>query len=46
MAAQELDVAMIDECAHELRHVGDALYWRYRLLEILIRNYGAMNAIK
>ena len=26
-------------CAHELRKVGDILDWRYKLLEILTKNY-------
>lgn len=32
--------------AQELRQIGDALYWRYKLLEILIRNYKATQKIK
>ncbi|KAI4792054.1 hypothetical protein KUCAC02_033637 [Chaenocephalus aceratus] len=31
--------ATIDTCAYELRQVGDSFYWRYKLLEILLRNY-------
>lgn len=32
--------------ARELRQIGDVLYWRYKLLEILIRNYKATHKIK
>lgn len=28
--------ASVVQCAHELRKVGDILYWKYKLLEILI----------
>lgn len=36
--------ATVKHCAHELRKVGDALDWRYKLLEILTKNY--KNVIK
>lgn len=32
--------------ARELRQLGDALYWRHKLLELLIRNYKAAHGIK
>lgn len=41
---EELQIAV--EVAHELRQLGDALYWRYKLLELLIRNYRAAHRIK
>ncbi|XP_040929197.1 phorbol-12-myristate-13-acetate-induced protein 1 [Betta splendens] len=31
--------AAIDLCARELREIGDGVYWKYKLLEILIKNY-------
>lgn len=38
--------ATVDYCAHELRQVGDSLYWRYKLLDILIKNYKTVTKIK
>ncbi len=38
--------ATVDHCAHELRQIGDRLYWRYKLLEILIKNYKTVTNIK
>lgn len=32
--------------AHELRQIGDTLYWRYKLLEILIKNYETVSKIR
>ncbi|KAI4809765.1 hypothetical protein KUCAC02_018630 [Chaenocephalus aceratus] len=32
--------------AYELRQVGDGFYWRYKLLEILLRNYHNVTKIK
>lgn len=32
--------------AHELRQIGDTLYWRYKLLEILIKNYKTVSKIR
>lgn len=41
------DLPTADElCARELRQVGDKLYWRYKLLEMLLKNYEAVNQIK
>ncbi|XP_071322434.1 phorbol-12-myristate-13-acetate-induced protein 1 [Trachinotus anak] len=45
MASHDL-TAVVDHCAQELRQVGDKLYWRYKLLEILIKNYKAVSTIK
>ncbi|XP_074474973.1 phorbol-12-myristate-13-acetate-induced protein 1 [Sebastes fasciatus] len=45
MARHDL-TATIDHCAHELRQVGDGLNWRYKLLEILIKNYKTVTKIK
>ncbi|XP_037609345.1 phorbol-12-myristate-13-acetate-induced protein 1 [Sebastes umbrosus] len=45
MARHDLS-ATIDHCAHELRRVGDELNWRYKLLEILIKNYKTVTKIK
>ena len=28
--------AHVVECAYNLRHFGDRLYWRYKLLEMLL----------
>lgn len=42
--AKEPPIAV--EVAHGLRELGDALYWRYKLLELLIRNYKAAHRIK
>ncbi|XP_037835302.1 phorbol-12-myristate-13-acetate-induced protein 1 [Kryptolebias marmoratus] len=40
MASQDIDfTAVVELCARELRLVGDQLYWRYKLLEILVNNY-------
>lgn len=36
----------INHCAYELRQVGDGLHWRYKLLEILIKNYKTVTKIK
>ncbi|KAJ4933494.1 hypothetical protein JOQ06_030322 [Pogonophryne albipinna] len=38
--------ATIDTCAYELRQVGDGFYWRYKLLEILLKNYHNVTKIK
>ncbi|KAL3041242.1 hypothetical protein OYC64_019443 [Pagothenia borchgrevinki] len=38
--------ATIDTCAYELRRVGDGFYWRYKLLEILLKNYHNVTKIK
>lgn len=40
------DLDLVDICAHELREVGDKLYWRFKLLEILIKNYKTVTKIK
>ncbi|XP_067340924.1 phorbol-12-myristate-13-acetate-induced protein 1 [Channa argus] len=45
MARSEL-AAIVDLCAHELRQVGDEFYWRYKLLEILLKNYKTATEIK
>ncbi|XP_070845570.1 phorbol-12-myristate-13-acetate-induced protein 1 [Chaetodon trifascialis] len=45
MADQDL-TATVDHCAHELRQIGDRLYWRYKLLQILIQNYKTVTKIK
>lgn len=34
------------EVARELRRLGDALYWRYKLVEILTKNYTAVAKVK
>lgn len=36
----------VDLCARELRLVGDKLYWKHRLFELLIKNYKAVTKIK
>ncbi|XP_041915815.1 phorbol-12-myristate-13-acetate-induced protein 1 [Alosa pseudoharengus] len=36
----------IIECAHQLRKIGDLLDWKYKLLDILIRNYQQAAKIK
>lgn len=33
----------VDLCALMLRQTGDELYWRYKLLELLIKHYQSMN---
>lgn len=38
--------ATVELCARELRQVGDKLYWRYKLLEILLKNYETVTKIK
>uniref|UniRef100_A0A3B5RFA9 Phorbol-12-myristate-13-acetate-induced protein 1 n=1 Tax=Xiphophorus maculatus TaxID=8083 RepID=A0A3B5RFA9_XIPMA len=38
--------AAAELCARELRQVGDKLYWRYKLLEMLLKNYETLNKIK
>ncbi|XP_059214623.1 phorbol-12-myristate-13-acetate-induced protein 1 [Centropristis striata] len=45
MASPDL-TATVEFCALELRQVGDGLFWRYKLLEILIRNYKTVTKIK
>ncbi|XP_050928767.1 phorbol-12-myristate-13-acetate-induced protein 1 [Lates calcarifer] len=45
MATNEI-AAVVDLCALELRQIGDGLYWRYKLLEILIKNYKTVTKIK
>ncbi|XP_075312724.1 phorbol-12-myristate-13-acetate-induced protein 1 isoform X1 [Odontesthes bonariensis] len=40
------EVAAVVLCAHELRQIGDEIYWRYKMLEILIRNYNTVTQIK
>ncbi|XP_075312725.1 phorbol-12-myristate-13-acetate-induced protein 1 isoform X2 [Odontesthes bonariensis] len=42
----EQEVAAVVLCAHELRQIGDEIYWRYKMLEILIRNYNTVTQIK
>lgn len=42
----DLPAAAVVNCGKELRQVGDELYWRYRLLEILIRNYKNVTKVK
>ncbi|XP_072227921.1 phorbol-12-myristate-13-acetate-induced protein 1 [Leuresthes tenuis] len=44
MSEQEVDAVVF--CARELRQIGDELYWRYKMLEILIRNYKTVTQIK
>lgn len=34
------------EVARELRRLGDALYWRYKLVELLTKNYTAVAKVK
>lgn len=41
----DLSAAVVD-VAHELRQLGDTLYWRYKLLEILAKNYKTVTKIK
>ncbi|CAN9504533.1 unnamed protein product [Ophioblennius macclurei] len=38
--------ATVDFCAHELRKIGDELFWKYKLLEILIKNYKTVAKIR
>lgn len=45
MAGHDLTAA-IELCARELRQAGDELYWRYKLLEILIKNYKTVSKIR
>lgn len=41
----DLSAAVVD-VARELRQLGDTLYWRYKLLEILTKNYKTVTKIK
>lgn len=45
MCAHDL-AAAVALCAQELRQVGDELYWRYKLLEILMKNYKTVTKIR
>lgn len=38
--------AAVALCALELRQRGDELYWRYKLLEILVKNYKTVAKVK
>lgn len=38
--------ATVHHCARELRQIGDGLYWRYKLLEMLLKNYKTVANIK
>ncbi|TWW66436.1 hypothetical protein D4764_20G0004680 [Takifugu flavidus] len=40
MAQKEIPATA--EVARELRRLGDALYWRYKLVELLTKNYTAV----
>lgn len=38
--------AAVELCARELRKAGDELYWKYKLLEILIKHYKTVANVK
>ncbi|CAF97185.1 unnamed protein product [Tetraodon nigroviridis] len=40
------EIPAVAEVARELCRLGDALYWRYKLVEILTKNYTTVAKVK